>query len=55
MTDSFSQGSASPAAPGEGLRRGFPSSAAAGGKARGVSFFTWISSGSELGASVRST
>lgn len=55
MTDSFSQVSASPAGPGQPLRRGFPSSLGTGSTARGISLFTWISSGTELRFSVRST
>lgn len=52
MTDSFSQVSASPAGPGQPLRRGF-SSLGTGSAARGISLFTWISSGTELLFSVR--
>lgn len=55
MTDSFSQASASPAGPGPCLRRGLPSSMGMGNGDTGISLFTWINSGTELRASVRST
>lgn len=55
ITDSFSQGSASPAGPEGRLRRGSPSSVGAGRGDRGISLFTWINSGTELRNSERST